>query len=85
MPTRGGFVECLAGFDIIQAGTSPYLTSTLISVILWSGVAVAAAVTLSCYWYLAIGILGIPHILVMLWRYENLIVSPLIWFRVGKL
>ena len=85
LATRGGFVECLAGFDIVQMGTSPYLTSTLVSVMLWSGVAVTAAATLSCCGYLGIGILGISHMLVMLWRYENLIVGPLVWFRVGEL
>ena len=76
LATRGGFVECLVGFDIIQMGTSPYLTSTLVSVTLWSGVAVTAAATLSFCGYLGIGILGISHVLVMLWRYENLIVGP---------
>ena len=34
LDTRGGFIECSAGFYIIQMGTSPYLTSTLVSVIL---------------------------------------------------
>ena len=83
LATRGGFVECLADFDIVQIDTLPYLTSTLVSVILWSGVAVTAAAMLSCYRYLGIGILGISHALVMLWRYENLIAGPLVWFRVG--
>ena len=75
LATRGGFVECLVGFDIIQISTSPYLTSTLVSVILWSGVAVTAAATLSCCGYLGIGIQGIPYTLVIPWRYENLIVG----------
>ena len=56
--TIGGFVECLVGFDIVQMGISPYLTSTLVSVKLWSGVAVTAAAMLSCCEYLCIGILG---------------------------
>ena len=68
-------------FDIIKIGISPYLTSTLVSVMLWSGVAVTAAATVSCCEYLCIGTLGISHALVMLWRYENLIV----WLRAGEL
>ena len=40
LATRGGFVEYLAGFNIIQIGTSPYLTSTLVSIMLWSSFAV---------------------------------------------
>ena len=39
----------LVGFVVVQMGISPYLTSTLVSVILWSGVTVTAAATLSCY------------------------------------
>ena len=85
LATRGGFVECLVGFDIVQMGTSPYLTSTLVSVMLWSGVSVTTAATLSCCGYLGIGILGISHVCVMLRRYENLILSPLAWFRVEEL
>ena len=54
------------GFDMVQLGTSPYLTSILISVMLWSGVSVTAAATLSCCGYIGIGILGISHALVML-------------------
>ena len=77
-------LECLAGFDIVQTGTSPYLTSTLVSVMLWSGVAVTAAATLSCCRYLGIAILGISHGQVMLWRYENPIVGPLVWFWHGE-
>ena len=73
------------GFAIIQIGTSPYLTSTLVSGTLWSGVAVIVAATLFCCGYLYIGILGISLMLVMLWRYENLIVGHLAWFRVGEL
>ena len=85
MATRGGFIECLAGFDIVQTSTSPYLTSTLVSVTLWSGIAVTDAAMLSCCRYLGIGIWGISHALVMLWRYENLIVGPLVWFKAGEL
>ena len=66
-------------------GTSPYLTSTLVLVTLWNGVAITAAAILSCCGYLAIRILGISHMLVMLWRYENLIIGPLVWLRVGEL
>ena len=66
-------------------GTSLYLTFTLVSITLWSGVAVTAAATLSCFGYLGIGILGISHMPIMLWRYENLIVGPLVWFRAGEL
>ena len=36
LATRGGFLECLADFDIVRMGTSPYLTSTLASITLWS-------------------------------------------------
>ena len=61
LATGGGFVKCLAGFVIIQMGTLPYLTSTLVFVILWSGVAVTAAAILSCCGYLCIGILGISY------------------------
>ena len=78
LATRGGFVECLAGFDIIQTGTSPFLTSTLVSVILSSGVVVIAAATMSSCGYLYIGILGISHAPDMLWRYENLIVGSFV-------
>ena len=85
MASRGGFVEFLAGFDIVQMGRSPYLTLTLVSVMLWSAVAVIAAATLFYCGYLGIGILGISHVLVMLLRYENFIVSPLVWFRAGEL
>ena len=46
LATTRGFVECLAGFNIVQMGTSPYLNSTLLSVMVWSGVAVTAAATL---------------------------------------
>ena len=80
-----GFLECLAGFEIVQISTSPYLTSTLVSVILWSGVAVTAAATLSCCGYLGIGVLGISYELVMLWRYEKLCWPPVFWFRAGEL
>ena len=73
------------GFDIVKTGTSPCLTSTLVSVLLWSGVAVTAAATFSFCGNLGIGILGISHTLVMLWSYGNLIVGPLVWFRVGEL
>ena len=73
------------GFDMVQMGTSPYLTSTLVSVMLWSGVAVAAAATMSCCGYLGIGLLGISHMPVKLWWYQNLIVGSLVWFRVGEL
>ena len=66
-------------------GTSPYLTSTLVSVILWSGVAITAVATLSCCGYFDVWILGIPYVPIMLWRYEKLIVGPLVWFRVGEL
>ena len=66
-------------------GTSPSLTSTLVSVMLRSGIAVAAAATVSCYGYSGIRILGISHALVMLWRYANLIVGPLFCFKVGGL
>ena len=54
------------GFNIVNMATSPYLTSTLVSVMLWSSVAVTAAVTLSFCEYLGIGILGISHVPVML-------------------
>ena len=73
------------GFNIVLMGTSPYLTPTLVSVILWSGVAVIAVAILSCCGYLGIRILGISHMLVMFWRYDNLIVGPFVWFRVGEL
>ena len=80
-----GFVESLVGFDIVEMGTLPYLTSTLLSIMLWSDVAVTAATMLSCCRYLSIGSLGIFHMMVVLWRYENLIVGPLVWFRAGEL
>ena len=70
LATRGGFIECLAGFNIVQIGTSPYPTFTLVSA-LWSGVAITAAAMLSCCGYLGIGILGISHALVMLWMYKK--------------
>ena len=66
MATRGEFVECLAGFDIVQMGTSPYLTSSLVSIMLWSGLTVTAAVILSCCGYLGVGILGTSPTLVIL-------------------
>ena len=78
-------MEYLTGFDIVQMGSSAYLTSTMVSVTLWSGVAVTAAATLSYCGYLGIVILGIPHVPVMLWRYENLNVGPFVWCRVGEL
>ena len=76
-------MKCLVGFGIAQMGTSPYLTSTLVSVTLWSGIVATGAAIFSYCRYLGIGILGISHMPVMLWRYENLIVGPLVWFRVG--
>ena len=45
---RGGFVECLVGFAIMQTGISPYLTSTLVSIMLWNSVTVTAAAMLPC-------------------------------------
>ena len=66
LATREGFLKCLVGFDIIQKGISPYLTSTLVSVTLWKSVALTAAAMLSCYRYLGIGIPGTFHALVML-------------------
>ena len=85
MATRGEFVECLYGFDITQIGISPYLTSYLVSIMLWNGVAVTDAAMLSCCGYLGIGILGISHTLVILGRYKNLTVGLFVWFRVGEL
>ena len=34
LATGGGFIECYAGFNIVQMVISPYLTSTLVSVML---------------------------------------------------
>ena len=59
LPTREAFIECLVGFDIMQISTSPYLAFTLVSVTLWSGIAVTAAATLFCCGYLGFGFLGI--------------------------
>ena len=42
LPTRGRFIVCLASFDIIEMGLSPYLTFALVFVTLWSRVAVIA-------------------------------------------
>ena len=72
-------------FDIIQTGTSPYLTSTLVFIILWSGVSVISAATLSFCGYLGVAIMGISYALFILWRYEKILVGPLVWFRFGEL